>query len=174
MTRYDDVELPDGSRHPLAGVPQDVLDAAREALRGAVIYPLVAPPPGVIPGALERDYDADPTLDGDLESIADGIVAAIRATGWTARSSGLADLSLTSNLVLARRALERLASPELLTEAQDGETFGSIRATELNARREYARRAWLGDRVDLKIETKRVPSQETVSLMDDNPATTGE
>lgn len=157
MTRYDDVELPDGSRHPLAGVPEDVLQAAREALRSAVIYPAKSPPRR---HATERDLTADPALDGDLESIADGIVAAIRATGWTARSSGLADLGLVNNLVLARRALERLADETPMDAHSTWSGPEDVLDAELEARREYARRAWLGDRVDLKIET--------------NPATTGE
>lgn len=141
-TRYDDVRLPDGSSHPLRGVPQDVLNAAREALRGSVIYPLI---PGRYP---ERDLMGDPELDGDLESIADGIVAAIRATGWAARSSGLADLGLTNNLVLARRALKRLADPEPFTGSTAPEVSNT--ADELAERRDYAHRALMGERVDLK------------------------
>lgn len=138
MTDYDDVRLPDGSSHPLRGVPQDVLDAARQALlegnRGTQLP------------------DGARVLDGDLESIADGIVMAIRATGWFAH---LGDLETANSLVLARRALRRLADPTPMVVGTV--TPADLLAAELEWRRDYAHRAWLGNRVDLTGRLPQIP-----------------
>jgi hypothetical protein len=141
MTEYDDVVLPDGQRHPLAGIPQAVLDAARAALREMTIESRLT---------TERD------LDGDVDSIADSMVNALRATEFFADDSAA---ELRAQLVETRAALERLADPALMSaEGDDDKTIGSIRAAELADRIAYARRAWLGDRIDrFKIPT---PNEE--------------
>lgn len=135
MTRYDDVALPGGQRHPLAGIPQQVFDAARAALREMTIESRLS--------AGER------LLDGELEAIADSMVNAIRATGFFA----CGEPEAVEQLAEARLALARLASPKPLDPlAKPGRILGPGRvpdlARELDYRREYARRALAGDRTD--------------------------
>lgn len=140
MTEYDDVVLPDGQRHPLAGIPQSVFDAARAALREMTIESRLT---------TERD------LDGDVDSIADSMVNVLRATGWLSADG---NAELRKQLAEARAALARLAEAEPVARPLSNASAHGHLLHELEARRVYARRAWLGDRIDrIKIP---IPNEE--------------